>query len=205
MPRQQGHPSPPPCAFLAESIHPSSSTSSLQVPNVANKNSSSLSKFPIPSSLYCSDSRSSLNPFSSSSLYQSVFFALWVSMLRGLCSVRHIFFYFRFCLGSVTPEKASHRFRLCLVSIRTSFVFLDLVIKPVLSRTILASNPAPSLSPSSRRLSVSCRYPHPRFPISSIHSSNSFLRSSSRSASSFFQRLFFAVANVPSYSVPRFN
>ena len=75
--------------------------------------------------------------------------------------LRRSTFYFRFSLGSVTldpeieyaalrfvvapsaPEKASHRFRLCLVSLRTSLVFLDLAINSFLSRTILVSNLVP--------------------------------------------------------------
>ena len=62
-----------------------------------------------------------------------------------------MFFYFRFSLGLLrptcnrvcchasAPEKASHRFRLCLVSLRTSLVFLDFAINSFLSRTIFLS------------------------------------------------------------------
>ena len=73
-----------------------------------------------------SDSRSSINPSSSSSFYPSVYFCSLGEYVSRPLLRRSLFFY--------------HRFRLCLVSLRTSLVFLDLAINSFLSRTILVPN-----------------------------------------------------------------
>ena len=63
---------------LSTSIHPSSSTSSIQVPHVVNKNSSSLSSFRYPSSSFPSilDCRPSIVVSSSSFIYPFFFISL---------------------------------------------------------------------------------------------------------------------------------
>src|SRR5208282_2355752 len=122
-------------------------------PTSSHKNSPSLSSFRSRPRRILSDSRSSLNSLSSSSFYSASFCSLGEYVSRPL--LRETFFYFRFSLGLLrptcnrvcfhasAPEKASHRFRLCLVSLRTSLVFLNLAINSFLSRTILVFNSVP--------------------------------------------------------------
>ena len=138
-------------------------------------------------------------------------------MLRGLCSGEALFipaFLWvcydlscnRVCCHASAPEKASHRFRLCLVGLRTSLVFLDLAINSFLSRTILVSNiPFRSVSfPSVSAVST--------FVLASISTSMSSLQyrrdtlhsvpSSLPSSFQYFRRQFSTFITSPSSMAP---
>src|SRR5271154_1388740 len=84
--------------FLVDFLHPSTHPSSPQRPlhrvNVVSQEPSFFVKFSVSSSSYYSPILDRLSIHSRLLVYPSAsfFFALWVSMFRDLCSVRHFLF-----------------------------------------------------------------------------------------------------------------
>ena len=109
-------------------------------------------------------------------------------------------------------QKKPHRFRLCLVSLRTSLVFLDLAINSFLSRTILVSD-IPFRSVSFPFVSAVSTLYSPRYPqclpynIVDTLSNPSFVLPtfSHIPVGNFVNFYHLAFVNGPSYSVITFN
>jgi len=180
---------------LSTSIHPSSSTSSIQVPHVVNKNSSSLSSFRYPSSSFPSilDCRPSIVVSSSSFIYPfflSVSSGFWVAIPYRARSEKpllqkRLLFYLLF-LSRRLPASMSCLPSIILRYLRSRHQALSSVA------SILVSNLVPSLS---LPLSPLCIPSISTSVFSHIvdtlfQSPPSFVRSSSRSVSTFFQSLF---------------
>src|SRR5271170_5305393 len=199
--------------FIHPPIHPLHDALFIE-PTSSHKNSPSLSSFRSRPRRILSDSRSSLNSLSSSSFYSASFCSLGEYVSRPL--LRETFFYFRFSLGLLrptcnrvcchasAPEKASHRFRLCLVIPRSrNQLFPQSYDSCFQFRSV--PSPLPFFSVVSTL--YSSRYLPPRLLYNivdtlfnpSLRLTSVFPAFSSAISSIFYQLAF---VNVPSYSVP---